>query len=64
MSVNGVFDGISRDDLLAVADRHRVPGAKAVISEVREAVDAWPDFGARAGLTTDRVEAIRATFPA
>ena len=63
MSVNGVFDSISRDDLLAVADRHQVPAAKATINQVRDAVDAWPDFAAEAGLTADRAAAIRSTFP-
>ena len=64
MSVNGAFDSISRDDLLAVADRHQVPGAKAVIAEVGDAVDAWSDFAAAAGLTAERTAAISATFPA
>ena len=63
MSVNGAFDGISRADLLAVADRHLVPAAKATIAEVQSAVEAWPDFAAEAGLSADRAAAIRSSFP-
>ena len=63
MSVNGRFDGISVDDFLAVADRHRVPGARASIAAVRSAVDAWPDFAAQAGLTPEQATSIAVTFP-
>jgi serine/threonine-protein kinase HipA len=64
MSVNGRFDDITVDDLLAVADRHQAPGARAAIAAVRSAVDAWPDFAAQAGLTPEQAQSIAVTFPA
>ena len=63
MSVNGAFSDISADDLLTVADRHRVPAAKATIAAVRSAVSSWPDFAAAAGLSETRTAQIRETFP-
>jgi serine/threonine-protein kinase HipA len=63
MSVNGSFRDISRDDLLAVADRQRVPRARAIISEVTDAVADWPQFAAKAGLSGNQADAIRQTFP-
>lgn len=50
MSVEGKFIGITRADLLRVADRFRVPSAKASLDAVREAVRDWPRFGKEAGL--------------
>lgn len=44
MSVNGRFDGIGREDLLAVAQRFGVRGAKAVLAQVRDAMQRWPEF--------------------
>jgi serine/threonine-protein kinase HipA len=64
MSVNGVFSGISKDDLLAVADRHQVPDAKAAIAEVGAAVDSWSQFAAAAGLPASRATGIAETFAA
>ena len=64
MSVNGRFSSITRDDFLAVADRHQVPGARAAIAAVESAVGAWPDFAAQAGLSPEQAQAIAVTFPA
>lgn len=64
MSVNGAFGDITMDDLLTVADRHQVPGAKAAIAAVRSAVDNWSEYAAAAGLSTERAAGIAATFPA
>ena len=50
MSVNGRFAGITYNDVAAVADRHMVPGWKAVVSDVRDAVARWPEFAEAAGL--------------
>ncbi len=44
MSVNGKFEGVLLDDLLAVGDRHNVPGFKRAIREVRAAVDGWEEI--------------------
>jgi len=50
MAVNGKFSGISRDDLSAVADRFGIGTAPQVLKQVGEAVSAWPDFAAKAGV--------------
>jgi serine/threonine-protein kinase HipA len=50
MSVNGKFDGITRDDLLAVADRFGVRRPKDALADTRRAVESWPEFAGMAGL--------------
>jgi serine/threonine-protein kinase HipA len=50
MGVNGKFDGITRDDLMAVAKRFGVVGARETLARVREAVGSWPRFANEAGL--------------
>jgi hypothetical protein len=60
MSVNGRFKNITRDDLLAVADRYQIARATRMLADVKEAVSAWPDFARQAGVSkpdTDRVRA-------
>jgi serine/threonine-protein kinase HipA len=53
MSVNGQFDTINRADVLAVADRFAVPGAKGLLDEVAAALGRWPEFAAAAGVPAD-----------
>jgi serine/threonine-protein kinase HipA len=60
ISVNGKFNDIGREDLLVLADRFQVGTASKLLAEVREAVAAWPDFAARASMSTTAVERIRA----
>ncbi|HXN34750.1 MAG TPA: type II toxin-antitoxin system HipA family toxin [Opitutaceae bacterium] len=62
MGVNGKFDGIGRDDLLAVADRFVVPDAKGAIADVRRALERWPEFAAAAKLSEERIAEIAAEF--
>jgi serine/threonine-protein kinase HipA len=62
MSVNGKFDDISRADLLAVADRFAIPGAKQVIGAVVDAVASWPEFAAEAELDTVVIDSIGRDF--
>jgi serine/threonine-protein kinase HipA len=63
MSVNGRFDAITTSDLLAVADRHRISGARAIIRDVTAAVREWPAFAGTAGLAQHDIQAVQATFP-
>ncbi len=51
MSVNGKFFDISREDLLAVADRFGIGTASTVLGQVRAAVSSWTDFAAQAKLS-------------
>jgi serine/threonine-protein kinase HipA len=64
MSVNGRRDGFVLDDLLAFAEycSIRTRQAKAVIREVEEAVERWPEFAAEAGLREERFEVVGASF--
>lgn len=50
MSVNGKFREIGARDLLAVADQYSIPGAKAALETVNEAVGHWDRFAADAGV--------------
>jgi serine/threonine-protein kinase HipA len=62
MSVNGKFDDIGRADLLAVADRFAIPGAKKAISAVADALDSWPEFAAEAQLDGAVINSIGREF--
>lgn len=58
MSVDGVFRDITRDDVLAVADRFQVPGAVRALGDIADALDGWTQLAAEAGLpdaTADEV---------
>jgi len=60
MSVNGKFDGITREDLLEEADRFMVRRPKDLLADVRAVIENWPSFAKEAGLrdaTRDRVAA-------
>ena len=59
LSVNGTFAGISRDDLLAVADRFGIGTAPQVLKRVSAAVSAWPDHAAQAKVRPADIERIR-----
>lgn len=50
LSVNGKRMGINHQDMLTVAERFQVPGAKALIATVEAAVSRWPEFAKSAGL--------------
>jgi serine/threonine-protein kinase HipA len=63
MGVNGKFDEIGRQDLLAVADRFQVPSAKTLLKEVRAAVDEWPRYAAEADVPHPRMAEIAKDFP-
>lgn len=58
MSVNGKFDKIQLEDLLAIGDHYLVSSYKDVISEVINSVDQWKNFAELAGVdaqTTRRI---------
>jgi serine/threonine-protein kinase HipA len=60
MSVNGAFRGIRAADLMSVADRFAIPGARAAIRDVRAAVANWPDFARAARVPPAQTAAIAA----
>jgi serine/threonine-protein kinase HipA len=58
MSVNGKFKDFSEDDLLAEADRFKIGTGPRVIRQVREAIEEWPAFAAKAGVDGAQAAAI------
>jgi serine/threonine-protein kinase HipA len=62
MSINGKFDGITRADLLAEAERFSVPGAERLIADVRSAIGNWTEHAKSAGLTQSKTEELRRDF--
>lgn len=60
MSVNGKFKDITRNDVLAVAERYQIAGASRVLADVKEAVVAWPDFAREAQVSAKDTERVRA----
>ncbi len=50
MSVSQKFTDISRDDLLAVADRFGIRNREGALSDVRAAIDNWSEFAGGANL--------------
>ena len=62
MSVNGKFQGITRDDLLADADRFSVRKPREILAEVRGALEKWPDFALQAGLEASLRDRVAADF--
>ena len=50
MSVNGKFDGITRDDLLTDADRFSVRKPRQILDEVKTALENWSAFALEAGM--------------
>jgi len=58
MSIDGKFSGVTRKDLLALADRFLVPRAKRALTEVLAAVSRWPEFAQSAGLPADETTRI------
>ncbi len=62
MSVNGKFDGITRADLLAEADKYSIPRRKEILDEVKDAVSRWESFAKRAGVRASEVRRVTADF--
>lgn len=63
MSVDGRFRDIGRADVMAVADRHLVPRARAVVDEVREAVAGWRGFADQAGISRVAADTMAEAMP-
>ncbi len=62
MSVNGKFDGISRPDLLAEADRFGVPRKEELLGDVRSALDNWTEHAKAAGLSEGKTDELGRDF--
>jgi serine/threonine-protein kinase HipA len=62
MSVNGKFKDITRDDLLAEADRFGVSQATGTLDAVRSALEQWRQFAAQAELSDSAAETVSKDF--
>lgn len=58
MSVNGKFDGIDRDDLLAFARAEGIKDAAETIDKVADSVSLWPRIAMNCGVPKEMVETI------
>jgi serine/threonine-protein kinase HipA len=62
MSVNGKFQGITQDDLLADADRFSVRKPREILAEARAALENWPAFALKAGMETSLRDRVASDF--
>lgn len=62
LSVNGKNSGVSRDDMMTIADQYRIPGAKGLLDSVAKAVRGWRGFAAAARIPEADVERIMKSF--
>jgi len=62
MGVNGKFDGITRADLLAEADRFGVPRKEELLGDVRSALDNWTEHAKAAGLRQGKIDELGRDF--
>lgn len=59
MAVNGKFRDIRLEDFLLVAERFMIANPKKILGQVQDAVEAWPEFAAEAGIDEGDIERIR-----
>lgn len=60
MGVDGEFRLITAGHLLRLADRFAIPYAKRELRRVRDVVDSWPEFAAKAEVPAVQIAAISA----
>lgn len=58
LSINGKFDGIICEDLLAFARQNNIKEAKSIIEEVCEVASRWPTMAEECGVPRKTIEAI------
>ena len=58
MGVGGVFSNISRDDVLALAQRYRVRNPEVLLDKVLDVANSWNEFADKAGITASEKDRI------
>ena len=58
MSVNGKYDKITRDDLLALATANNIKNPSEIIDEVRETASRWPQIAREADVPKEMIATI------
>jgi serine/threonine-protein kinase HipA len=62
MSVNGKFNGITREDLLAEADRFMVRRPESLLADLRASLCNWVQFAKEVGLSAQQTDEVSADF--
>ena len=62
MSINGKFDDITRDDLLAFATQNNIKDAHYIIDEVLEAASHWTEMAKDCDVPLAMIDAIQSNF--
>ena len=58
MSVNGKYDGITREDLLALASANHIKDASAEIERISEEASRWPDIARDCDVPEEMIRAV------
>ena len=62
MGVGGKFQGITHAELMVFAERHNVPGAASILSEINDATDSWSMFASAAKIPTSVCDTVAEDF--
>ncbi len=62
MSINGKFDGITRQDLLAFASLNNIKDAVSIIGEIVEKISHWPELAKECEVPSAMVKSISSDF--
>jgi serine/threonine-protein kinase HipA len=62
MSVNGKFQGITREDLLEDADHFGVRRAREILADLRATLESWLEFAQKAGLEASLRDRVASDF--
>lgn len=57
MSINGKFDDLTREDLLACAAANNIKNAVEIIDKVRETACKWPELAKNCGVPKEMIDA-------
>lgn len=57
MSINGKFDDLTREDLLACAAANNIKNAVEIIDKVRETACKWPELAKNCGVPKEMTDA-------
>ncbi len=59
MSINGKYDGITRDDLVAFAHQNNIKDAISTIDQICETSSRWPQLAKECGVPSSMIDAIQ-----
>ena len=62
MSIEGKFDDITKEDLLAFAKMNNVKDASEVIEQVSEEITRWPELARDCGVPSAMIDKILPNF--